>query len=154
MQIGKQQQARLRHGFGINWIGFAVVCVDFAQHKVVAEKTDNWGADVVFECSGAPQAILDLPQLVRPGGALVLIGMPVEPVPFDIVGMQAREARIETVFRYANIYDRAINLIASGKVDLKPLISATFSFEDSIAAFERAVEQRPEDVKLQIQVAD
>ena len=122
--------------------------------EVVAEKTDNWGADVVFECSGAPQAILDLPQLVRPGGAVVLIGMPVEPVPFDIVGMQAREARIETVFRYANIYDRAINLIASGKVDLKPLISATFSFEDSIAAFERAVEQRPEDVKLQIQVAD
>ncbi len=121
---------------------------------VVAEKTDNWGADVVFECSGAPQAILDLPQLVRPGGAVVMIGMPVEPVPFDIVGMQAREARIETVFRYANIYDRAINLIASGKVDLKPLISATFSFEDSIAAFERAVEQRPEDVKLQIQVAD
>ena len=123
-------------------------------NEVVAEKTDNWGADVVFECSGAPQAILDLPQLVRPGGAVVLIGMPVEPVPFDIVGMQAREARIETVFRYANIYDRAINLIASGKVDLKPLISATFSFEDSIAAFERAVEQRPEDVKLQIQVAD
>jgi D-xylulose reductase len=122
--------------------------------EVVAEKTDNWGADVVFECSGAPQAILDLPQLVRPGGAVVLIGMPVEPVPFDIVGMQAREARIETVFRYANIYDRAINLIASGKVDLKPLISATFSFEDSIAAFERAVEQRPEDVKLQIQMAD
>ena len=72
----------------------------------------------------------------------------------SIVGMQAREARIETVFRYANIYDRAINLIASGKVDLKPLISATFSFEESIAAFERAVEQRPEDVKLQIQVAD
>jgi D-xylulose reductase len=122
--------------------------------EVVAEKTDNWGADVVFECSGAPQAILDLPQLVRPGGAVVLIGMPVEPVPFDIVGMQARETRIETVFRYANIYDRAINLIASGKVDLNPLISATFSFEDSIAAFERAVEQRPEDVKLQIKVAD
>ena len=122
--------------------------------EVVAEKTDNWGADVVFECSGAVQAILDLPQMVRPGGAVVLIGMPVEPVPFDIVGMQAREARIETVFRYANIYDRAINLLASGKVDLNPLISATFSFEDSIAAFERAIEQRPEDVKLQIKVAD
>lgn len=122
--------------------------------EVIAEKTDNWGADVVFECSGAVQAILDLPQMVRPGGAVVLIGMPVEPVPFDIVGMQAREARIETVFRYANIYDRAINLLASGKVDLNPLISATFSFEDSIAAFERAIEQRPEDVKLQIKVAD
>ncbi|MBT6342986.1 MAG: NAD(P)-dependent alcohol dehydrogenase, partial [Tateyamaria sp.] len=56
----------------------------------------------------------------------------------------------ETVFRYANVYDRAINLIATGKVDLKPLISETFAFKDSIAAFDRAVEQRPTDIKLQI----
>ncbi|MEJ2181617.1 MAG: NAD(P)-dependent alcohol dehydrogenase, partial [Gammaproteobacteria bacterium] len=102
---------------------------------------------------GAAPAILDLPQIVCPGGTIVLVGMPVDPVPVDIVGLQAREARIETVFRYANIYDRAINLIASGKVDLKPLISATFAFEDSIAAFERAAEQRPTDIKLQIRVA-
>lgn len=127
---------------------------DRSLASVVNERTDNWGVDVVFECSGAAQAILDLPQLVRPGGTVVLVGMPVDPVPFDIVGMQAREARIETVFRYANIYDRAINLIASGKVDLKPLISGTFAFDDSIVAFERAIEQRPSDVKLQIQVAD
>jgi D-xylulose reductase len=58
--------------------------------------------------------------------------------------------RIETVFRYANMYERALNLIGSGKVDLKPLISSTFDFERSIEAFERAAEGRPADVKLQI----
>ena len=78
--------------------------------------------------------------------------MPVEPVPFDIVGMQAKELRIETVFRYANVYDRAIELIASGKVDLKPLISVTIPFDESIAAFDRAVEARPTDVKIQIEM--
>ena len=41
-------------------------------------------------------------------------------------------------------------LIASGKVDLKPLISATLPFADSIAGFDRAVEARDTDVKLQI----
>jgi len=112
--------------------------------------TDGWGADVVFECSGAAPAIIGLPALARPGGALVLVGMPVEPVPFDIVGTQAKELRIETVFRYANIYDRAIALIGAGKVDLKPLISATLPFKDSIAAFDRAVEARETDVKIQI----
>lgn len=116
----------------------------------IGEATGGWGADVVFECSGAAPAILDLPNLVCPGGAVVLVGMPVEPVPFDIVGLQAREARIETVFRYANVYDRAIALIASGKVDLKPLISATLPFAQSIAAFDRAVEARPTDVKIHI----
>ncbi len=121
--------------------------------EAVARFTDNWGADLVFECSGAAPAILDLPKLVCPGGAIVLVGMPVDPVPVDIVGLQAREARVETVFRYANVYDRAIDLIASGKVDLKPLISATLDFKDSVAAFDRAVEQRPTDVKLQIRVS-
>ena len=128
----------------------AVNIRDRALADAVAEATDGWGADVVFECSGAAPAILGLPALARPGGAIVLVGMPVDPVPVDIVGLQAKELRIETVFRYANVYDRAIALIASGKVDLKPLISATIPFEDSIAGFDRAVEARETDVKLQI----
>lgn len=120
--------------------------------QAIAEATDGWGADVVFECSGAAPAILGLPALARPGGAIVLVGMPVDPVPVDIVGLQAKELRVETVFRYANIYDRAIALIGAGKVDLKPLISATLPFEDSIAAFDRAVEARDTDVKIQIEM--
>lgn len=122
--------------------------------EAVADLTDGWGADVVFECSGAAPAILGMHALARPGGAVVLVGMPVDPVPVDIVGLQARELRIETVFRYANVYDRAIALMASGKVDLKPLISATLPFAESIAAFDRAVEARDTDVKLQIRMPD
>jgi len=119
----------------------------------VSEITSGWGADVVFEASGSAKAYDGMFDLVRPGGAVVLVGMPVEPVNFDVVGAQVKEARIETVFRYANIYARAIEMIASGKVDLKPLISATFPFEDSVEAFERAASGRPSDVKLQIKVA-
>ena len=122
--------------------------------QAIAEATGGWGADVVFECSGAAPAILGLPALARPGGTVVLVGMPVDPVPVDIVGLQAKELRIETVFRYANVYDRAISLIAAGKVDLSPLISATIPFADSIAAFDRAVEARDTDVKIQIRMPD
>ncbi len=118
--------------------------------EAVASATDGWGCDVVFECSGAAPAILGMHTLARPGGAIVLVGMPVDPVPVDIVGLQAKELRVETVFRYANVYDRAIALMGSGKVDLTPLISATIPFADSIAAFDRAVEARDTDVKLQI----
>ncbi|PLW76085.1 NAD(P)-dependent alcohol dehydrogenase [Cohaesibacter celericrescens] len=121
--------------------------------QAIAEATDNWGADVVFECSGAAPAILDLPAFARPGGAIVLVGMPVNPAPMDIVGLQAKELRLETVFRYANIYDRAVALIGAGKVDLKPLISASLPFKDSIAAFDRAVEARNSDVKIQIELS-
>jgi D-xylulose reductase len=118
----------------------------------VSKITDGWGADVVFEASGSPKTYDGLFDLVRPGGAVVLVGMPVDPVNFDVVGAQVKEARIETIFRYANIYPRAIELIASGKVDLKPLVTASFPFEDSIAAIERAASGRPGDVKVQIKV--
>lgn len=118
----------------------------------VAELTEGWGADVVFECSGSPKAWETIMNLPRPGGAIVVVGLPVEPVKVDIAGASTKEVRIENVFRYAHQYDRAIALIASGKVDLKPLISETFEFEDSKAAFDRAVEAQPDDVKLQIRV--
>ena len=80
--------------------------------------------------------------------------MPPGPVSLDVVAAQAKEARVETIFRYANVYAKAVALLASGKVDLKPLISATFSFAESVAAFERAAEGRPADVKLQIAVEE
>ena len=76
--------------------------------------------------------------------------MPPDKVAFDIVSAQAKEIRIETVFRYANVFDRAIEMIASGKVDLKPLIAESFGFEQSVEAFERAASARPTDIKLQI----
>jgi len=118
----------------------------------VARETGGWGADVVFEASGSPRAFEGIFALPRPGGCLVLVGMPVEPVAFDVVSAAAKEIRIETIFRYANVFDRALAMISSGKVDLKPLISHTFAFQDSIAAFERAAEGRPGDVKLQIKL--
>jgi D-xylulose reductase len=117
---------------------------------VVLKDTEGWGADLVFEASGSPKAYEGVTEVIRPGGKLVVIGMPVEPVALDMSLFAAKEIRIETVFRYANVFDRALNMIASGKVDLKPLVTGTYSFDDSIVAFERAEEAHPTDVKLQI----
>lgn len=132
-----------------------VTPVNIREQKLtdaVAAATDGWGADVVFEASGSPRAFESIFAIARPGGCLVLVGMPVEPISFDVVSAAAKELRIETVFRYANVFDRALAMIASGKVDLKPLITHTYPFSESIAAFERAAEGRPGDVKLQIKL--
>ena len=74
-------------------------------------------------------------------------------MPFDIVAIQAQEVRIESVFRYANIFPRAIALLASGKIDVKPFISRTFGFADGVQAFEEAAKGHPRDVKIQIELA-
>lgn len=118
---------------------------------ILARETGGWGADVVFEATGAAPVIATMDRYARPGGCVVLVGMPASgTAQVNIVGIQAKELRLESVFRYANIFDRAVEMIGSGKVDLKPLISGSFGFADSVAAFHRAAEHRPTDVKLQI----
>jgi len=61
-----------------------------------------------------------------------------------------RLRRTPLVFRYANVYQKAIDLAASDAVDLSRFVSETFAFDDSVQAFERFLEGRPTDVKLQI----
>jgi D-xylulose reductase len=135
----------------------AVTTVDVRNTKladIVKSLTDGWGANVVFEASGSARAFDDIFELLCPGGCLVMVGMPAAKVAFDIVAIQAKEARIESVFRYANIFPRALALIASGQVDVKPFISRTFAFEDGIRAFEEAAAGRATDVKIQIEFAE
>ncbi|CAM2157503.1 putative D-xylulose reductase [Pararobbsia alpina] len=119
---------------------------------VVRQVTDGWGADVVFEASGSTRAFDNLLDLVCPGGCAVLVGMPPEPVALDVVSMQAKEVRFESVFRYANIFPRALALISSGMIDVKPFISRKFSFSEGLKAFEEAAAARPQDVKIQIEM--
>lgn len=133
----------------------AVTTVDVRTRPLadaVAEASGGWGADVVFEASGSANAYADLVDLMCPGGCAVLIGMPVAPVPLDVVALQAKEGRIESVFRYANIFPRALALIASGAIDVKPFISRTFPFSEGVRAFEEAASGHPRDVKIQIEM--
>ena len=118
--------------------------------EVIHKMTDGWGADIVFECSGSASALAGVFEPLRPGGCAVLVGMPGGPVNYDVVGAQIKEARVEHVFRYAHVFPRALALMGSGKIDVKPLITDTFAFADSIAAFKYAAHLPPTSVKAQI----
>ena len=118
--------------------------------KFVRDFTENWGVDLLFEASGSAKVAENIFDYLCPGGHLVYIGMPTEPIQIDIVRAQAKEIRVDTIFRYTNVYDRALQLMASGKIDLKPFITERYSFDDSIEAFEYAVNPKPSTVKIQI----
>ncbi|MGO4573542.1 NAD(P)-dependent alcohol dehydrogenase [Microvirga sp. 2TAF3] len=119
---------------------------------VVKRETDGWGADLVFECSGYGPAMAEMFDLVCPGGRVALVGIPLEPFAFDVSKAQVKEARVESVFRYAHVYPRAVAMIASGKIDVKPLITDRFAFEDSVEAFDFAKTMPPASVKVQIEM--
>lgn len=120
--------------------------------EAVRDETGGWGADCAFECSGDARAAAGIVDLLRPGGCAVLVGMPGEPLPLDVVAAQVREARIETVFRYAHVFDRALALMGSGAIDVKPLITDRFAFADGVRAFEHCAAMPPETVKAQIEL--
>jgi len=122
--------------------------------EVVSDMTDGWGADIVFEASGSSQVFEKVFDLLCPGGRMVLIGMPGAPVPYDVVAAQIKEARVEHIFRYAHVYPRALALMGSGKIDLKPLITDKFEFKDSIEAFDYASNLPPSSVKAQIELSE
>lgn len=119
---------------------------------VVNTITGGWGADVIFEASGNEAAISKIFEPLCPGGRVVFIGMPVNPVLVNIVAAQAKEARIETIFRYANIYPRALSLMGSGKIDVKPLITDRYKFADGVKAFDYAAKPEPRTVKVVIEM--
>lgn len=119
-------------------------------HECVMDLTGGWGADIVLEASGSAKAYEGLREVVRPGGCIVAVGAPLEPVALDIAAYGAKEIRLETIFRYVNNFERAIDILSSRRFDLASVITGTFPFERSIEAFERAASGQPGDIKLQI----
>ncbi|KKM16427.1 hypothetical protein LCGC14_1685920 [marine sediment metagenome] len=84
---------------------------------------------------------------------MICIGLPSEgTVPINIVASLAKEVRIDTIFGYAHIYTRVLNLMGSGKIDVKPLITETWAFKGSIKAFEYASNPRPTSIKVQLEL--
>ena len=93
---------------------------------ILAEaKTD--GLDIVFEAAGDNEAVEAAVNCVRPGGQIVLAGIPSD----DRTGFQASTARrkgltIRLVRRMKNTYPAAIKLVESGQIDLKTLATSSF----------------------------
>ena len=120
--------------------------------EIIDKNTDNWGVNIIFEASGAAKAYDVIFDSICPAGRVVIVGNPMNPIPMDFATLLTKEIEIKTVFRYAHQYERAINLLSSNKIDVKPMITDTVAFDDSIKAFERAADNLPEDVKIQIQL--
>ena len=119
---------------------------------VVAAATDGWGANIVFEASGNARAAASVFDALCPGGCVVYIGMPGGPIAYDVVAAQIKEARVEHVFRYAHVFPRCLALMGSGQLDVKPLITETYPFAESVAAFDYAKAPPPASVKVQIEL--
>jgi len=94
--------------------------------------------DVLIECSGAVPALrAALPRMGR-AGRVVLVGMGADEAPIDVGLLQSRELVVTGTFRYANTYPAALELIATGAVDLRPLLTGEYPLAETEAALRAA----------------
>lgn len=120
--------------------------------SLVLHETEGWGANIVFEATGSLTAAATVFQALAPGGCVVMIGGQAEPISYDAGAAMVREARVENIFRYAHVFPRCLAMLGSGAIDVKPLITRTFAFDDSVEAFDIAATAPPHDVKMQIEI--
>lgn len=122
--------------------------------EAARELTEGRGADVCIECAGHPSALNACIAAARPGATVVLIGMPPgDTATININDMIVREIKLRPIFRYNNTFPTGVNLIASGKVDLKPLISKRFDLSEVPQAFDYVSENRATCVKAIVHVS-
>jgi len=118
-------------------------------HDAVAAWTDGSGVDVVLEATNSANAMQQAAQCVRIGGRLMLAGIP----DGDVVSLGASLMRrkgltLKAVRRMApGVYLRAIELVRSGAIDLRPLATHTFSLQQTAEAFDLQANHRDGVIK-------
>ncbi|RDW72974.1 GroES-like protein [Coleophoma cylindrospora] len=99
------------------------------------------GADAVIDASGAEPSIQTSIHVVRRGGHYVQGGMGKSDITFPIMAFCAKEITARGSFRYGSgDYKLAVELVATGKIDVKALITGTVKFEEAEEAFKAVKE--------------
>mmetsp|Transcript_51617 Transcript_51617/g.138570 ORF Transcript_51617/g.138570 Transcript_51617/m.138570 type:complete len:392 (-) Transcript_51617:34-1209(-) len=105
--------------------------------------------DAVFECCGVPAALRTCIEAAAPGSVVCVVANFGETTPVNLQLAARREIDIIGVYRYCNLYPKALDLVATGKVNLKPLISKIFSMAEANQAFEYFATGEPIKVIIQ-----
>jgi L-iditol 2-dehydrogenase len=117
----------------------------------IAQLTHGRGVDLVFEAAGAPETPQQAAEIVRPGGKLILAGIPAD----DRYTLRASTVRrkgltLKLVRRMKHTYPRAIQLVYRGKVSLRPLVTHTLPLSQVGLAMELISHYQDEVIKAVI----
>ena len=106
------------------------------------------GVDCVVETAGTPDAVNHALDLVRPGGRIVLTGLPHEPTPVSFFSVVRREVTITGSMIYQDEFAEAMRLVAAGQVRTTPLITHRLPLDEIARAF--AVHEEPTAIKVAV----
>jgi L-iditol 2-dehydrogenase len=124
--------------------------VDFTAGDPVAavRESTGGGADVALECSGAAEAVAQCVEMVRKGGRIAAIGIPMEDARIPMQRLVLDEIDLVGVRAAAGEMPRAIQLVADGRIRLRELITHRFSLADFADAYATFNERRDGALKV------
>jgi L-iditol 2-dehydrogenase len=109
---------------------------------------ESLGLDIVFECCGEQSALDQGVALLKPGGTLVVVGIPLEPrVSFDSSKVRRREVRVQNVRRQNRCLERAVGMIHTGRIKVDFLATHFFKLDQAREAYETAALRRDGVIK-------
>ena len=121
----------------------------------VKELTDNKGMDLVIETAGTEITTRQAIHMAKKGSVIVLVGYSKSgemKLPMSLV--LDKELTFKTVFRYRHIYPMAIDAVASGKVNLKGIVTNIFTLDEAQKAMDYSVNNKADIVKAVIKIAE
>jgi 2-desacetyl-2-hydroxyethyl bacteriochlorophyllide A dehydrogenase len=135
---------------------FGAVTADARTDDVVAVGLEHGGPyDVVLDCIGSSEALNDAIRLSEAGGWIVLVAGPHYPeLHFNYVEHRLREVAVIASRIYGEDFDDCLGLLASGKLDLAPLLTHRYAIDDAVEAMAFASSNRADAIKVALQPAD
>jgi len=116
--------------------------------ETIFKETKNRGADVTFEAVGYAQTFLDGVSITKTGGHLVAVGNLEKTAEFNLQELVARELTFTGSYASSGEFRDCIELVASGKINVEPLISDVLPLEDGPGAFERLLKAEENLLKI------
>ena len=93
--------------------------------------------DVIFECCGKQEAIDQAVDLLKPGGKLMIIGIPdFDTWKFSVDKLRRKEICIQNVRRQNNSVQETLDFLENGRINIKEMPTHRFSLEDTQKAFD------------------
>jgi threonine dehydrogenase-like Zn-dependent dehydrogenase len=109
--------------------------------------------DVVFECCGQQEALDQGIELLKPGGKLMVVGIPptLERVSFKIDKLRHKEICIQNVRRQNHCVQPTLDMIARREVDVGVMVTHRYPFRQTREAFDVVAGYRDGVVKAMIE---
>jgi L-iditol 2-dehydrogenase len=114
----------------------------------VHELTNGRGVDIAYEAVGRNETVASAIDCTRKGGTVALIGNIQPEVTLPLQKVVSRQIRLQGSCASSGEYPQAIELIASGKIQVKPLITAVATLEEGPRWFERLHSREPNLMKV------